>query len=291
MTWRGRRRPFRSRSPPTGSRATGWPNTDTAPHHVHLHLVRERGGRFDLARALLNEQLFAVVVSDLRFSDDAGGQRAGQLFVDEVHRVHPEVQGILYSAYPRPDGFPADRFVRKGGEAHSGGNGLAEVVVGAIKRHLADPAVAAFGAAIADQGVVYQSESFGTTLAQLFDLGRLLGSENPQPRRRADAEAPALLAPGRRERDREAAVAGLFHAATDRRKAPLVVASCNELTNETLLRSILFGHKRGAFTDARDDRPGLVSTAGRGVILLDDFHRLPTSCYGDPPLVPRRRRI
>ncbi|MCA1685327.1 MAG: sigma 54-interacting transcriptional regulator, partial [Planctomycetia bacterium] len=74
------------------------------------------------------------------------------------------------------------------------------------------------------------------------------------------------------------ALAGLFHAASDRRKAPLVVASCNDLTNETLLRSILFGHKRGAFTDARDDRPGLVATAGRGVILLDDFHRLPASC-------------
>jgi transcriptional regulator with AAA-type ATPase domain len=56
------------------------------------------------------------------------------------------------------------------------------------------------------------------------------------------------------------------------------VASCNELTNETLLRSILFGHKRGAFTDARDDRPGLVATAARGVLLLDDFHRLPTAC-------------
>jgi transcriptional regulator with AAA-type ATPase domain len=58
----------------------------------------------------------------------------------------------------------------------------------------------------------------------------------------------------------------------------MAVASCNELTNETLLRSILFGHRRGAFTDAREDRPGLVATAARGIILLDDFHRLPTPC-------------
>src|SRR5215210_7959581 len=92
-----------------------------SPHHVHLHLVREHGGRFDLARRLLNEQLFAVVVSDLRFSDDAGGQRAGQLFIDEAGRVHPEVQGLLYSAYPRPEGFPAERFVRKGAETSARG--------------------------------------------------------------------------------------------------------------------------------------------------------------------------
>src|SRR3954447_14571360 len=110
-----------------------------SPHHVHLHLVRERGGRFDLARRLLNEQLFAVVVSDLRFSDDAGGLRAGQLFVDEAGRVHPEVQGLLYSAYPRPEGFPADRFIRKGSDTPSpDGNGpsLAEMVVRAVERHL-----------------------------------------------------------------------------------------------------------------------------------------------------------
>ncbi len=58
----------------------------------------------------------------------------------------------------------------------------------------------------------------------------------------------------------------------------MTVASCNELTNETLLRSILFGHKRGAFTDAREDRPGLVAAAGKGFVLLDDFHRLPDAC-------------
>ena len=125
-----------------------------------------------------------MVVSDLRFSDDAGGLRAGQLFVDEAGRVHPEVQGLLYSAYPRPDGFPAERFVRKGGDAAaSATEGLAETVVAAVERHLADPAVSAFAAAIADLGIVYQSESFGTTLAQLFDLARLFGAEPSAARR------------------------------------------------------------------------------------------------------------
>ena len=249
-----------------------------SPHHLHLHLVRERGGRFDLARKLLNDQLFAVVVSDLRFSDEAGGLRAGQLFVDEVQRVHPTVQGLLYSAYPRPEGFDPARFVRKGQEG-PGGEGLAETVARAVERHLAEPAVSAFATALGDLGVVYQSDAFGSTLAQLFDLARLLGPDagGPKTAARTRRPLPTLLLDGESGTGKRA-LAGLFHAATDRRKAPLVVASCNELTNETLLRSILFGHKRGAFTDARDDRPGLVATAGRGVILLDDFHRLPPSC-------------
>jgi transcriptional regulator with AAA-type ATPase domain len=250
-----------------------------SPHHVHLHLVRERGGRFDLARKLLNEQLFAVVVSDLRFSDDVGGQRAGQLFVDEVARVHPESVGLLYSAYPRPEGFPAERFVRKGAEA-GGGPPLAEVVIKAVERHLAEPAVKAFAEAIADQGLVYQSDAFGSTLAQVFALSRLMGPESNNPARgsgRARRPLPCVLLDGESGTGKRG-LAAVFHAASERRRHPMAVASCNELTNETLLRSILFGHKRGAFTDAREDRPGLVASAGKGVVLLDDFHRLPTAC-------------
>lgn len=249
-----------------------------SPHHVHLHLVRERAGRFDAARRLLSDQLFAVVVSDLRFSDDAGGQRAGQFFVDEVERVHPEVQGLLYSAYPKPEGFPAARFVRKGGEA-SGETALADVIVESLARYLADPHVAAFVEAIADQGLVYQSDAFGTTLAHVFGLARLVGNASTAAPSvgRARRPLPCVLLDGESGTGKRG-LAALFHAGSDRRKAPLAVASCNELTNETLLRSILFGHKKGAFTDAREDRPGLVTSAGKGVLLLDDFHRLPTAC-------------
>ncbi len=251
------------------------------PHHVHLHLVRERGGRFDLARRLLNEQLFAVVVSDLRFSDDAGGLRAGQLFVDEATRVHPEIQGLLYSAYPRPEGFPAERFLRKGGDG-SGSAALSEAVVRALARFLAEPSVAALSGTVAEVGLIYQSEAFGSTLAQLFDLARLFGTDpqavaRPATGIRGRRPLPCLLLDGGSGTGKRG-LAEVFRAVSDRRKAPMTVASCNELTNETLLRSILFGHKRGAFTDAREDRPGLVASSGKGFVLLDDFHRLPDSC-------------
>lgn len=247
-----------------------------APHHAHLHLVRERGGRFDLARRLLNEQLFAVVVSDLRFSDDAGGQRAGQLFIDEIGRVHPEVQGLLYSAYPRPEGFAEDRFLRKQGD-HPGSPTLAQLVTQALERHLAEPGVSAFSTALTEQGLIYQSDAFGTTLAQVFSLARVIGTPSAQAAGPTRRPLPCVMLDGESGTGKRGLTA-LFHAASPRRKAPLVVASCNDLTNETLLRSILFGHKRGAFTDAREDRPGLVVTAGKGVILLDDFHRLPLAC-------------
>jgi transcriptional regulator with AAA-type ATPase domain len=247
-----------------------------SPVHLHLHLVRERDGRFDQARRLLNDQLFAVVVSDLRFSDDAGGQRAGQLFIDEATRAHPEIQGLLYSAYPRPEGFPADQFVRKGGEP--GSPGLEQVVARATERYLTEPAIAALAEAVADQGLIYQSDAFGTILAQLFGLARLMGVEQPsRGQGRVRRPLPCVLLDGESGTGKRG-LAAVFHAASNRRDSPMAIASCNELTNETLLRGILFGHKRGAFTDAREDRAGLVVSAGKGVVLLDDFHRLPVVC-------------
>lgn len=248
-----------------------------SPFEVHLHLVRERGGAFDIARRLLNQQIFAAVVSDQRFSDDAGGQRAGQYFVAEAARVHPEVQGLLYSAYPRPDDFPGDRFIRKGAGGSGGADDLAEQVVRAVERHLSDPASKAFAQEFGDRGLVYQSDAFGEVVAQLFDLARLVGSAEVPTGSRMRRPLPCLLIDGESGTGKRG-LAELFHAASDRRSSPLVVASCSELTNETLLRSILFGHKRGAFTDAREDRPGLVSAAAKGVLLLDDVHRLPPAC-------------
>jgi transcriptional regulator with AAA-type ATPase domain len=246
-----------------------------SPHQVHLHLVREQGGRFDLARRLLNTHLFAVVVSDLRFSEDAGGLRAGQLFVVEAARAHPEVQSLLYSAYPRPADFPADRFIRKGAE--QGPGGLVEAVVQGVERHLTIPSVAAFATAVAEQGLIYQSDAFGAALAQLHGLARLVGQTPPTGPGRGRRPLPSILLDGESGTGKRG-LAAVFHAASDRRAEPLALASCSELTNETLLRSTLFGHKRGAFTDARDDRKGLVTAAGKGVLLLDDFHRLPTAC-------------
>jgi DNA-binding NtrC family response regulator len=70
------------------------------------------------------------------------------------------------------------------------------------------------------------------------------------------------------------AVARALHAAGPRRLEPFVEVDCPSLP-ATLLESELFGHERGAFTDATTAKPGRFEMAGRGTIYLDRVSELP----------------
>ena len=65
-------------------------------------------------------------------------------------------------------------------------------------------------------------------------------------------------------------VAKVIHYASDRSSKPFMNITCSALP-EQLLESELFGHERGAFTDARMQKKGLLETADGGTVFLDEI--------------------
>ncbi len=68
-------------------------------------------------------------------------------------------------------------------------------------------------------------------------------------------------------------IAREIHRLSERAKEVMVSVDMGALS-ETLFESELFGHVKGAFTDARENRPGKFETAGRGSLFLDEIGNL-----------------
>jgi two-component system response regulator PilR (NtrC family)/two-component system response regulator HydG len=98
-------------------------------------------------------------------------------------------------------------------------------------------------------------------MRELFDLIR-----------RLSASAATVLVTGESGTGKEL-VAKSIHFNSPRKARPFVPLNCATIP-DTLLDSELFGHKRGAFTDARADRAGLFVEADGGTLFLDEIAEL-----------------
>jgi len=99
----------------------------------------------------------------------------------------------------------------------------------------------------------------------------------------AASEARTILLQGESGTGKDL-VAKVLHYNSPRAKHPFMNITCTALT-ETLLESELFGHEKGAFTDAHEQKQGLFELADGGTIFLDEIGDMP------PPLQAKLLRF
>lgn len=125
-------------------------------------------------------------------------------------------------------------------------------------------------------------------------MGRLLGKSEAMLRvydllgRVKDADSSVLIV-GESGTGKEL-VARALHEESVRAREPFVAINCAAVPAH-LLESELFGHVRGAFTDARQSRQGLFLEAGAGTLLLDEVGEMPQDMQAKLLRVLQERRV
>jgi transcriptional regulator with GAF, ATPase, and Fis domain len=111
--------------------------------------------------------------------------------------------------------------------------------------------------------------------SRAMDIEDIVGESRPMKavkrliRRVAGSPSSTVLVTGENGTGKDLA-AKVVHGTSRRADAPFVNITCSALP-EALLESELFGHERGAFTDARQQKKGLLELADGGTVFLDEI--------------------
>jgi len=195
-----------------------------------------------------------LVISDVRLPG-----RDGLALFDEVHRRHPSLPVILLTAHGTiPDAVEATRrgvftYLTKPYDSKE----LLERIAQALA--LGAPAAAAAQSDAAWRaGIVSRSARMADLLAEAHMVAR------------SDA---SILLRGDSGTGKEM-LARAIHRASARAARPFIAVNCGAIP-EALLESELFGHVKGAFTDAVANHKGLFQAADGGTLLLDEIGDMP----------------
>ena len=213
----------------------------------------------------LRKESIDVVLLDMNFSAGINTGNEGLFWLSEIKKTDASMQVVLFTAYADIDlavrGIKegaADFIVKPWDNAK-----LIETLQNAYELKVANKK----GIKLNKEKLVVSKES-----------GMFWGGSSAMQQLRSLIEKVAgtdanILITGENGTGKEM-LAREIHLLSNRRKEALVTVDMGAIT-ETLFESELFGHVKGAFTDARTDRPGKFEAANNGTLFLDEIGNLP----------------
>ncbi|HSS31315.1 MAG TPA: sigma-54 dependent transcriptional regulator, partial [Nitrospiraceae bacterium] len=238
---------------------------DTEMRELVHDVLKGRGHQVTMAgsgqEALkqLTERDHAVVLTDLRMK----GMSGTELLV-EIRHQYPDIGVILMTAFGSVD--TAVEAMKRGASDYLTKPVNNEELVRVVERSIREAAlrreVNRLRREVRKEYSFHQIIGKSKPIQEIFDLIRRV------------ADSPTnLLITGESGTGKEL-VAKAIHYNSDRQDAPFIPVNCAAIP-EQLLESELFGHMRGAFTDAKFDKRGLFEEAQKGTLFLDEISELP----------------
>ena len=206
---------------------------------------------------LLGNTRYDAVLLDMNFTRDVSSGKEGFDWLDRILDTDPTVRVVLFTAYG--DVEMAVRAIKAGAVDFVLKPWENDKLVDVIKTAIAGKRDAADGSAVAKKNA--SSSSFIAQSAAMRQIAETI-------ERVAPTEANILIL-GENGTGKDV-LAREIHRLSNRRDKPFVCADLGALP-DSLFESELFGHVRGAFTDARDDRAGRFEEAQAGTIFLDEI--------------------
>jgi len=219
--------------------------TDAKPENLHK---------------LISENTFDILMLDMNFNSTVNTGNEGLYWLRQVKQWNDKIAVIMITAYADIDlavkclkdgaadflvkPWHNETLIKTLYEVISKKSSTAKAVTKSEQKPEQKPGPEIIGNSDIMQNLFYKLEKIAPTDANILILG-----ENGTGK---DLIAQAI-----------------YHQ-SHRKDKPFVKVDVGALT-ETLFESELFGHKKGAFTDAREDRVGLIETADGGTLFLDEI--------------------
>jgi len=209
-------------------------------------------------RNLLSKHKYEVILLDMNFNSSINTGNEGLFWLRKVKEFGSEAAVIMITAYGDID--LAVRSLKEGAADFVVKPWHNEKLIRTIKESLERRESGKSASHLVQQDSVIGKELLGESEA-MHDI--FLKIEKVAP---TDAN---ILILGENGTGKDL-IAKAIHERSHRSKQPFVKVDVGALT-ETLFESELFGHKKGAFTDAREDRMGRFESAHGGTLFLDEI--------------------